>query len=359
MVKKLIVILLLFSLIGCSESNDMVRYPKNIMYLDEVVSWDLVDDATSYSIKINNDVYSTEETLFSLETFPNGTYDIRVRTHKDDVSSYFSPAISITINRTYQTFDEVTLSNHILSWSEILGVSSYEIYDAMTLLATTSNASIDLTLLDLEIHELYQIRVAALYPTTDRIFSNTYIYHTYEDLDITIQTTFNHNQVEVLSICVGSQLNIDYILFENQLIDSSLYSLDEGMLNLLHDGFHPDELGLQELTILTPSGFITVIIDVVNILNPALISDDHIIYQEDMDMSFTFELNGGEFIGLSGNNITTDDYTFEDELLVIKASYIHRLLEDNPNRETVILVYQLSKGSNVIMGFIFINIPQE
>ena len=346
-------------LIGCSDNNDLIRYPENIIYSDEMVIWDAVPNAVSYSIKINNDVFSVHDTSFSLFLLPNGTYDIRLRSHAADGLSYFSPALTIIINRTYETFDEIVFDHHLISWSEINGVSTYEIYNNLELLASTQHTQFDLSSLELEVHRLYQIRLAAVYPTTDRIFSNTFIYHTYEDLDITIETTFNHNQIEFLTFNVGSQLTIDYLLFENQLIDESLFSLEDGMLTLQHDGFHPDELGIQKLTILTPSGFIHVFIEVVNILNPTMISNDHVIYQEDVDMIFFFELNEGLFLGLSGNNITLDDYTFEDETLTISSSYVKRILNDNPSRTTIILVYQLSKNSNVIMGFIFISIPQE
>jgi hypothetical protein len=151
-------------------------------------------------------------------------------------------------------------------------------------------------------------------------------------------------------------MTIDYLLFKNQVIENNLYSITNDMLTVEHDAFHPDELGIHTLVLLTPNGYITVMIDVIDPFNPIILSDDSMIYTPDVDMIFQFDLHGGSFVGLSGNDITTSDYVFLDNELIIYASFIEKILDDNPSRETVILVYQLTKNSNIFMGFIFINI---
>jgi hypothetical protein len=351
-------ILISLILVSCTNQDDRISYPENIRQSDELVLWDEVDDATSYSIKINNTVYTITDTSYSLENLPNGTYDIRVRSHKDDLLSYFSPVLRVTLNRDYQGFEFVTLVDHTIYFPEIDGVISYALYHGDTVLTTFQTDSIDLSSLTLSSNQLYAFRIAAIYPTTDKVYSEIIFYHTYVDLDIFVETTFDHTLIDNLDIQLSSQVEIDYLLYNNEVIPTSQYAFNDNVLTLVHDAFHPTEEGTHYIYILTTSGFITIKINVINQSNPRISSSDHVIYTGE-DLNFTFELNGGNFVGLSGNTITQDEYQFIDQTLIIKSSYVERMLLDNPTRQTIILVYQLSKNSNITMGFIFINIPQE
>ena len=357
MYKKILIIILLIFLSGCGNGDETVRYPQNIVYQDYLITWNEVANSTSYSVKINDIVYVVDEgTSFSVDFLPNGIYDIRLKTNRNESSSYYSPALQVVITRDYEAFTSFTLVSDLISWSPLQDVTTYELYNDDQLLGTTSSSSFDLSTLTLSNNQLYYLKIGARYPTGDYVYSNTLLYHNYENLDLIIETSFNRQSVEDLSINLGSQMTIDYLLFNNQVIETNLYSITNDMLTLEHDAFHPDELGTHTLILLTPNGYITVIIDVIDPLNPIILSDDSIIYTTDVDMIFQFELNGGSFVGLSGNNITTSDYLFLDNELVIYALFIERILENNPSRETVILVYQLTKRSNIFMGFIFINI---
>ena len=345
-------------LVGCSSSNDKIPYPENIRLFEETILWDEVSDATSYSIKINDSVFTILDTSFSLESFPNGNYDIRIRSHKGDVLSYFSPAFKIMINRSYETFEFITLVNQTIYFPEIDGISSYALYQGELELTTFENNFIDLSTLLLPTNQLYQFRIAAIYPTTDKVFSDVVLFHTYVNLDILVETTFDHALVDHLDLQLNNQFTIDYILYGNEIIDPSLYQLEENMLTLDHDAFHPNEEGTHYMYILTASGFITIKVNVINQANPRISSSDSVLYAHE-NLTFTFELQGGTFVGLSGNTITGDDYVFINQNLTIYATYVERLLLENPSRQTIILVYQLSKNSNITMGFIFINIPQD
>jgi hypothetical protein len=355
--KLILVLILTLTLIGCSENIDIVSYPQNIRYQEETVLWDAVDGTSSYTIKVNDETYEVTTPSFSIEGLPNGTYDIRIRSQKDDNLSYYSPVLNIIINRTYDTFEYVSLIEDMLAWPEIPGVSSYEIYHGSQLLTTTPYNSVDLSTLDLFVNQLYLLHVIARYPSQDIVYSDSIIYHTYVDLNIHIETTFDHNHIENLFFNLDEQFPIHDVLYGQNLIASNLYHYEENTLILEHDAFHPNSEGIHEIHILTPAGFIKVSITVINEANPELLSEDTINYQDE-NMSFTFDLHGGTFVGLSGNDITSDDYTFDGETLTVNASYIEALLQENPLRQTVILVYQLSKNNNVSMGFIFINISQ-
>lgn len=358
MKRLILMILISFLLVGCSNQEDRISYPDYIRQSDEFVLWDEIIDATAYSIKINNTVYTITDASFSLENLPNGTYDIRVRSHKDDLLSYFSPVLKVILNRDYQGFEFVTLVDHTIYFPEIDGVTSYALYYGDTLLTTFQAGSIDLSSISLTPNQLYELKIAAIYPTTDKVFSETIFYHTYVDLDIFIETTFDHTLIDHLDIQLSSQVDIDYMLYNNEVIPTSQYAFNDNVLTLEHDAFHPTEEGTHYIYILTTSGFITIKINVINQSNPRISSSDTVIYSGE-DLNFTFEMNGGLFVGLSGNTITQDEYQFMNQTLIIKSSYVERMLLDNPTRQTIILVYQLSKNTNITMGFIFINIPQD
>ena len=71
---------------------------------------------------------------------------------------------------------------------------------------------------------------------------------------------------------------------------------------------------------------------------------------------FNFDMEGKEFLSISGNDITEDDYTFNSGVLTIKYSYIERLLQDNPTRERIILDFRLKSGDDTLINYLVINI---
>jgi hypothetical protein len=353
--KLLLSLVLILSLIGCSENQDILSYPKNIRYNDEYVLWDEVEGAISYTIKINENTYDVTSPSFNINGLPNGTYDIRVRSQKDESISYYSPVLNITIDRTFQSFNYVALIDGMISWPVIPGVSTYEIYHGEELIASTIYNSVDLTSIHLEENKLYHLHVVGKYPSEDVVYSDSVIYHTYSNLNITIETTFDHSHIENLHFSLSEEFPIDYILYGQELISSSLYHYENNTLILEHDAFHPNQEGIHYIYILTSQGFVTLKINVINEMNPELYSQNTIDYL-DQDLIFTFELNGGTFVGLSGYDIHLDDYTFINQELIIKSTYVERLVQENADLSTLILIYQLSKNNQVSMGFIFINI---
>jgi len=89
---------------------------------------------------------------------------------------------------------------------------------------------------------------------------------------------------------------------------------------------------------------------------PHLFSDSSVKYQSGQDINLEFNLLGGRFIKADGNDISIEDYTFDNELLTIRASYIENILKPNPDRSTIIISYLLEKDQNSYIGLIFINI---
>ena len=55
-----------------------------------------------------------------------------------------------------------------------------------------------------------------------------------------------------------------------------------------------------------------------------------------------------------GYDIASTDYTYNDNILIIKASYLKLAFESNPERTGLILSYTFEKGNQTHLGFITI-----
>lgn len=74
---------------------------------------------------------------------------------------------------------------------------------------------------------------------------------------------------------------------------------------------------------------------------------------------FKFHLGEATFVNIiagHNDNMDTNDYNMTDDTLTIKESFVSRLLDDNPDRQTIILTYQLKFGTKFIIGYLFIHL---
>lgn len=92
--------------------------------------------------------------------------------------------------------------------------------------------------------------------------------------------------------------------------------------------------------------------------HPYLISPASINYQDE-SLVFKFHLGEATFVNIiagHNDNMDTNDYNMTDDTLTIKESFVSRLLDDNPDRQTIILTYQLKFGTKFIIGYLFIHL---
>ncbi len=116
-------------------------------------------------------------------------------------------------------------------------------------------------------------------------------------------------------------------------------------------------LGDHEFNFSTSEGEILVIIYVTDTRMPYLESIGSFPYVEDTDVILTFVMFSGSFFGLSGNDITTDDYDFSNNQLTIYYDYIISKFIDTPERTALILTYILKYPGGTRGGWIYIQKP--
>ena len=64
-------------------------------------------------------------------------------------------------------------------------------------------------------------------------------------------------------------------------------------------------------------------------------------------------------MGLGGNNVDALDYEFSIDTLKIKSEYIDEIISNDPNRTMLILTYVLQNDPHIVIGYIFISIPNQ
>jgi len=138
-------------------------------------------------------------------------------------------------------------------------------------------------------------------------------------------------------ISVGQQ---DYYLDDDKLYFSSSY------LQSL-------PLGSYTYEIYVSKGKFHLAITIIDTELPYITTHNTVTFN-DNDLTFTFELFGGSILSLSGNNISTADYTIIDEDLVIKRAYIKNYFISNPEETFLTLTYNLQLGDSLSSNDIII-----
>ena len=353
--KKLFSFIFILLLVGCSSQEDIIRYPENIIFDGEYITFDPVDQATSYTLKIDSTVYELDNTSFSTSSIPNGTYEVRVKSNTTHSSSYYSPAFTLIINRIYDEPTNVMRNGMILTWNEVDNALNYIIQVNNDFIDFTHNLTYDLSSYAFDMNELFMIEVGAFYETTDIAYGNPVYYHTYQPLGLNLSASYEQDFISDFTFDFEDEVEIDAIMLNDYFIPSDEYTIIDGVLTIHAHALIGELSDVETIEILTPDGMIELVVDIIE-AKPKLISSSTVNYISQMDMTFEFMLHGGSFLSLSGNEIESTDYIFSDNTLTIYSSYVESILLENPSRERIILLYQLEKNQDIIMGFIFIEL---
>lgn len=183
-----------------------------------------------------------------------------------------------------------------------------------------------------------------IYDFDNAIVSDTVIYAQWRKVvgtELSYQYSIHSNfDINITSIHVHSKMNTiaPVTVVNNQLIFEA-----ETLKNLSQDKH------LFEIELDSESIFVTILIN--DQTKPYVINQHALYYQVGKDVELRLELFDQMFISLSHNQMTTDDYVYNDNTLTIYASYLDKVLKDN---EKAIMVLQY--GLNQQYSAIFITI---
>lgn len=135
MKKYIIIFLMIIVLSGCSRvTRTAVVVPENVNIIDQVLTWDSVTDATSYTVKINADEYTVITTSYDLSLLEvDHIYTIQVKANGSDSSSIYSTALYFDTTvppLTYVSGEniviELTLDGGVFGELNGNGISEYD-----------------------------------------------------------------------------------------------------------------------------------------------------------------------------------------------------------------------------------------
>lgn len=350
---KRIIIVLLFVLLltGCKNEHEeiILEIPTNITQNGETLSWDSVENATSYSVSIGSFVKNTVETSISLLEFENGTYDVKVMANAVYDYSEYSEIITITINRTYDIPQNLVYVDDVITWNEMPNAISYNLQINGEAIEVTDNSYAFTPLSNV----VYEINVQAVYQTGSSSMSSTIHFHTFEVVNESHVTSFNRLLPIGLEIVLPESIILN-ALYINQINYTTDYvTIDGSKLTFNNDWLTLFGIGEHTFTLITETERIDIIVNIFEDDKPTLVSSSTITYSGS-DITFKFALFGAAINTINGADITSDDYIINGDELTIKASFIDAILTDNPDRETVIFSYTLKLGDKIIIGYLFI-----
>lgn len=168
---------------------------------------------------------------------------------------------------------------------------------------------------------------------------------------------FNYSIRSVIDVPVGSVAEaneIAQISFSGNPIDTTAYSFTNRFLTLKSSYLTTLPIGEQILTVTTDIGSFQISINIFDTSKPYMMSKSEVFTDFSNDVVFIYDLFGGSISGLTGNNITSSDYSIRNNTLTISKTFIESVFSLEPTRETLILEYTLESGNNVVIGYIFI-----
>jgi hypothetical protein len=119
-----------------------------------------------------------------------------------------------------------------------------------------------------------------------------------------------------------------------------------------------EELSYGEYTFLltTSEGLIELQLLIYDTRKPYLVSSSQVYLTLGDDAVIEFKLYDGTFNSLSGNDISSEDYSIVGSTLTIDGEYIESIFTRDVERTVIILGYYISTGSHVILGYIYIRL---
>ena len=358
MLRKLLLLpLLIILLSGCLNTNINSRYPQNISYQDDVITWDAVDGAISYELRIDGHTHTVDTNTFSALILKNGSHSVQIKSIFESSESYYSPTYNFTIQRVYPNVDSIGIEDFRLNWSAATGASSYTIHTGTHNIQAGTN-QILLSSLNLSVNRLYYIYVVANFPSGDTASpSPTLIHHTYIKQSIELDYVYEVGSVDFLEITIPNGATLEHIIYSADVLPIESYIINNQTLKLSAQFLESLGLGIKSFQLLTTNGLYQLDVEVKLGEVPQLTSAGSVDYIENTAPSFTFNLYGGTFTSLNGHDIQTTNYSFENNILTISSTFIDSLIASDPTATSFIFIYVLSLDDNVYTGSIEIRIP--
>jgi hypothetical protein len=170
-----------------------------------------------------------------------------------------------------------------------------------------------------------------------------YFYSCHSEIGLIVTLPLNG---EVISIC--NDENDQYLELETdyQVISDGVVINQTLLADYEQDTF--------DFIVQTTVGSFQLQVTIIDETKPYLMNDSTIHYEVGTDLKLQFDLFGETIVGFSGNDITSDDYQINGNIVTIDVDYIHGKFVENSERTTLIISYTITHTENTIIGFLYI-----
>lgn len=111
------------------------------------------------------------------------------------------------------------------------------------------------------------------------------------------------------------------------------------------------EVGIHYYTIETHRGYVQLAVNVNNQTLPYLINASDVYVDFTKDLSFTFDLMGGEILSLTAKDLESTDYTIDGSQVTIDVDYLKSIFSEY-GRINLIVRYELKLDHETVIGYI-------
>lgn len=351
--RKLILPLLTLILVlsACQTEGETLKTPSNVTENDLEITWESVESAESYIVEVNGEEEIVNRTTFSLHDYEEDTYTIRIKALNNETESDFSDPLEVDISHEHPFPETFTIENGTLEWED-LDAESY------ILEVNGEEETITDNQYSLEAEKHYDIRIKAIYPEGESLYSETVTINNFSQVSQTYTIQYSlESETDPMVYLSSAPENLT--MEDNVAIGEDDYRLQGNRLSIDKDAIQSLGEGSHEILFSTEDGLYQIDFEIEDNINPKVISNTTMTYQEGQDIIVKVETYGEGTHSLSGgtdDNLSEDEYVIDGNTITIKSSYFDRLFEDNPDRSSVIMNLTLNNSDGGLVIFtLFVN----
>lgn len=350
--RKIIIICLVFLLYGCQDQKT-IHPPQNLRFEGTRLLWDSIEDATQYTVKMNDQTFVVTVPEFDYSTLPSGEYIfyIKVHTSKGE-SSYTSSGVTLIYMKTPPPMN-IRVENDLLYFDATEGAQSYDIYFDEALYINVLQSPIPIPVLPK--NEVYMITIKSVFGVNVSVASKPFYYFNFDEPLEKNSTSTNQNGLNPFYITLPNANPVEYVVIDGNIVSHMFYTQTLNHLyisRLFISSLDQDDVDIQVYQGNLRTDYeLSLFRDTV----PYLATPSSIQYQS-ADVQIQFELFGATVNQLSATGLTSEDYTIHAGVVTIKQSYIDRIKAQMPTSKNIVLTYELLHQGDSLLGIIMIKL---
>lgn len=340
--------------------------PEEVRIVEKYLLWNMVEGATSYEITIDEVLYTSELPLVSIAELSYGWLDISIVAIGPNAIDSLPASVSLEFIPDLAAPAGIRILEGVLYWDITPEATYYLVVideNTFSILGEGSNPPTDLSypLESLSVNQYHSIYVIAgldawvSEPSTTILYDGSFEFTGSYTLEYSLEST------EDLSFEFGTETTNLYSIEGEGYVEGGMLRISyvDGMLRFHREYLEELSYGEFVFTLTTSDGIFEIQLSIYDTRKPYMISSSQIDVVLGVDVILDFMLFDGEFVSLSGNDITSEDYLVVGSQLTISGDYIQFIFTRDSERTVLILGYTLTANEHITIGYLFIRIQPE